>query len=222
VRRHLDRLLALNRQIPRWVAARAPPAGPAPTGVYVDRRTPTVHAGTTTVAVPLGSMAYMKLSPPWRKALLTAHVATSVGWLGADAVLLTLGIAGLSGADPAVVYPAASLVGTLLFVPLGVLVWLVGVLSAVLTPWRLLRHKWVVAKLVLTTVMLGLVLFALLPGLREAGDLGAALPAKSRVDMVIAPAVSSTLLIIATVLSTYKPWGRVKRPGRDRALRAAG
>lgn len=152
----------------------------------------------------------MKLAPRTRKALLTLHIVTSVGWLGVDLVLLTLGIAGLSGVEPDVVYPAAGLVGRMLFAPLGVLAWVVGVLSAVLTPWRLLRHWWVVVKLVITTVMLGLILLALYPTLTDAAELGATLTSRQRIDLVIAPSVSSTLMIIATVLSTYKPWGRLR------------
>jgi hypothetical protein len=162
-------------------------------------------------------MADMKLSPTWRKALLTLHVVTSVGWLGVDAVLVTLGVAGARGVDPGVVYPVIGLVGLTLFVPLSVLAWLVGVVSAVLTPWGLLRHRWVLVKLMITTVMLGAVLFALLPSLRTAAELGAATPADAREGLLMAPIVSSTLLIIATVLSTYKPWGRVRRRRRNRS-----
>lgn len=163
-----------------------------------------------------------RIPPTARKGLLTLHLVTSLGWLGADLVLLTLGIAVQRGADPAVMYPVAALVGTVLFAPLSVLVWLIGVTSALLTPWGLLRYRWVLVKLVLTTVMVGLVLFLLTPNLRHAGVVGTALPARDRADLVIAPAVSTSLMIIATVLSTYKPWGR--RPGarpilvrRDRA-----
>ncbi|MBM0278483.1 hypothetical protein [Micromonospora tarensis] len=149
-----------------------------------------------------------RIPPPARKALLTLHLVTALGWLGTDLVLLTLGIAAGRGADPAVVYPVMALVGTALFAPLSVLVWLVGVASSLLTPWGLVRYRWVLVKLVLTTVMVGLVLFLLTPNLRHAGALGAALPARDRADLVIAPAVSTSLMIIATVLSTYKPWGR--------------
>ncbi|MGW2624894.1 hypothetical protein [Micromonospora taraxaci] len=149
-----------------------------------------------------------RIPPTARKALLTLHLVTSLGWLGADLVLLTLGIAVQRGADPAVFYPVGAVVGTVLFAPLSVLVWLIGVVSAVLTPWGLLRYRWVLVKLVITTVMVGLVLFLLTPNLRHAGTLGAALPARDRADLVIAPAVSTTLMIITTVLSTYKPWGR--------------
>ena len=160
-----------------------------------------------------------RLSPPARKALLTLHLVTSLGWLGTDLVLLTLGIAGLRGADPEVVYPTAGLLVTYLFAPLSVLVWLIGVISALLTPWGLLRWRWVLVKFALTTVMLGLVLLLLTPTVRGLGELAPALATRDRLDLVIPPAVSSTLLLIATVLSTYKPWGRMRRPEPAGAIR---
>src|SRR3954453_24127156 len=113
----------------------------------------------------------MKIYPRRRKLLLTVHVATTVGRLGVDLVQLTLGLAGLGGWRPEVVYPAVALIGRTLFVPLSVLVWAVGVVSALLTPWGLVRHWWVAAKLVLTTVMLVLVLILLRPNLDAAADL---------------------------------------------------
>jgi hypothetical protein len=152
-----------------------------------------------------------RLSPASRKALLTLHLVTSLGWLGADLVLLTLGVAGLRGADPAVVYPTAALVVTFLFAPLSVVVWVVGVASSLLTPWGLLRHRWVLVKLILTTAMAGLVLLVLTPNVRAAGELGAAVDARQQIDLVIAPSVSTSVLIVATVLSTYKPWGRLRQ-----------
>ncbi|MEV1330637.1 hypothetical protein AB0J20_13785 [Micromonospora costi] len=162
--------------------------------------------------------------PTTRKALLTLHLVTSLGWLGTDLVLLTLGVAVLRGADPATVYPVAALVGTVLFAPLSILTWVVGVVSALLTPWGLLRYRWVLVKLLITTVMVVLVLFLLMPNLRAAGDLGAALPPRDRADLVIAPAVSTSLMIVATVLSTYKPWGRTRRavPAATRRPTPAG
>lgn len=164
-----------------------------------------------------GDAEGMTLPPRWRKAVLTVHVITAVGWLGTDLVQVTLGIAGLAGADPAVVYPAMGLVGTVLFVPLSALVWLVGVVNAAVTPWGLMRHWWVVVKLALTTLMLVLVMFALRPTLSAALELGAALPDAERTQLVIAPSVSSTLLVIATVVSTYKPWGRTRWRARPQA-----
>jgi hypothetical protein len=158
----------------------------------------------------------MNLPPRWRKAVLTTHVVTAVGWLGVDLVQLTLGIAGLAGTDAAVIYPAFGLIGTVLFLPLSFLVWLVGIVNALYTPWGLLKHWWVVTKLAVVTLMLGLVVFALYPNLADAWTLGAATPHQTRLNLVVAPSVSTSLLIFATVLSTYKPWGRTARRRRLR------
>ena len=154
----------------------------------------------------------MRLPPRRRKLVLTVHVITAVGWLGVDLVLLTFGISGLAGAEEDLVYPAQSYIGRMLFTPLSVLVWLIGVVNAIFTPWGLLRHWWVVVKLLVTTLMLGLVLFLLYPSLADAGTLAGDLPRRDRINMVVAPSVSTSLLIFATVLSTYKPWGRTRKP----------
>jgi hypothetical protein len=164
----------------------------------------------------------MTLSPRWRKFLLVLHVATAVSWLGADLVLLTLTGAGLAGTDPAHVYPAAALVGTVLLTPLSVLILLIGLTNGLLTRWGLFRHWWVVVKLVVTAMMTGLVLFLLAPGLRSAAELAAGTPDQDRLNMVIAPVVSSSLLVLMIVLSVYKPWGRTDaaRHGERRDVRA--
>ena len=151
-----------------------------------------------------------RLAPASRKALLTLHLVTALGWLGADLVLLTLGVAGLRGADPAAVYPTAALVVTYLFAPLSVVVWLVGVVSSLLDPVG-------AAALAVGAGQVRAHHRAARPGpaAADAPDpelctLGAAASTHYRVDLVVAPAVSSTLLLIATVLSTYKPWGRLR------------
>jgi hypothetical protein len=89
-----------------------------------------------------------------------------------------------------------------------------GLLQGLLTPWGLFRHWWVTIKLSLTTLMTGLVFFALLPGLRSAADAAtgsAALTAADRVQFLVPPSVASTLLVINVVLSVYKPGGRLRR-----------
>lgn len=149
----------------------------------------------------------MTLSPRGRKALLTLHVVTAVGWLGTDFVLLFLAVAGVSGADPAVVYPATALIGLWVFTPLSFVVWIVGVLGSLLTPWGLFRYWWVVVKLALTTLMVVLVVFALRPGLLAMDDVAAV----DRTGALFPPVVSTTMMLVASVLSTYKPWGRIRR-----------
>ena len=77
-------------------------------------------------------------------------------------------------------------IGRLLFTPLSALVWLVGVVNAMLTPWGLVKYWWVLVKLLLTTLMLCLVVFLLYPGLAQAGELAGALPSRDRINMVVA------------------------------------
>jgi hypothetical protein len=156
------------------------------------------------------------MRPPWRKALLTLHVASAVGWLGVDLVQLTLAVAGRTGTDPAMVYPALGFIGLTLFVPLSFVVWLVGVISSLATPWGLVKHWWVVAKLALTTIMLGLVWFQLRPNLIVAADSGGRVGPETQHNLMMAGIVSTTLLLIATILSTYKPWGRLAVRSDDR------
>jgi hypothetical protein len=62
-------------------------------------------------------MTDMRLSPRGRNLLLTVHLVATVSVLGTDLVLLALGVAGLRGADPRTVYPAAHLVGQWLVAP---------------------------------------------------------------------------------------------------------
>ena len=152
----------------------------------------------------------MKLTPRWRKTVLITHVVASVGWLGADAVLVVLGIAGLTGAagGPDVVYPVAGLIGTVLITPLALGALVTGLVSGLGTRWGLIRYWWVAVKLGVTAVMNVLVLFVLAPGLREAAARGEDLPRAEAVDTVVAPSVACALLLLATVLSVAKPWSQ--------------
>ena len=150
----------------------------------------------------------MRLPPRWRKLLLIAHVIGGVGWLGAELVLLALAISGARGTDPQTIYPAAAYIGTWVVAPLAVLSLCTGLLQGPLTPWGLVTHWWVTIKLVLTAVMTGLVFFALLPALRAA--VGESLTAADRVNLVVAPSVASSLLLLNTVLAVYKPGGRIR------------
>ena len=62
----------------------------------------------------------MIMTPGARKFALTAHVSSSVGWLGAVAAFLVLSIAGLTSHDAETVraaYVAMNLVGQFMIVP---------------------------------------------------------------------------------------------------------
>ena len=123
-----------------------------------------------------------------------------------------LAAAGLAGADRAVVYPAAGLIGvTLLGAAERRRLGRSACVSALGTPWGLLRYRWVLVKLVATTVMTGLILFRLLPNLRTAADLGPALPLVDRVGLLVADVRRDNPAGGVTAVSVYKPWGRLRR-----------
>jgi hypothetical protein len=158
-----------------------------------------------------------------RQLVLTAHVVSSVGWLGAVAGFLVLGIAGLTSADPAVVrgaYLSMNLIGLFLIVPLSLVALLTGVAQSLGTQWGLLRYRWVLTKLVLTigaTFLLLLHQFTAVAAAarRAAESAGAAMPDVGRLgtQLVGDAALAIAVLLVTTTLSVYKPWG-LTRYGR--------
>jgi hypothetical protein len=86
----------------------------------------------------------------------------SVGWLGAAAAYLALGVAAEVSMQPQIVRAAwigMELSGWFVIVPLACLVFLTGLVLSLGTPWGLLKHYWVVIALVLTTLSLAVLLF---------------------------------------------------------------
>jgi hypothetical protein len=164
-----------------------------------------------------------RLAPRWRKWLLTLHIGSSVGLLGADGAVLTLDLAGAAGRDPVAVYPAAQMVATALLVPLALISLASGVALGLLTPWGLVRHWWVAIKLVLTlagTVLALTVLTPTLAGAADAALTGEALSTGDKLEVVRNSAAASVVLLVTLVLSVHKPFGRVRRrrPRSDRAV----
>lgn len=161
------------------------------------------------------SLLSMKRAASWRKLLLSLHVATTVSVLGTDLVLLTLGIASLGGADPRTIYPAAHLASAYLVVPLAVFSLGTGLLLGWLSPWGIFRYWWVTIKLVITIVLTGIVLFVLVPrlGMVAASVTASAsdtLPEGSRIPLVVAPVIASSLLLLNVVLAVFKPGWRLR------------
>src|SRR5215212_10054849 len=94
----------------------------------------------------------MIMAPRLRKFALTAHVTSSVGWLGAVAGFLALAIAGLTSQDAQTVraaYLAMELIGWFVLVPLSLVSLLTGLVQALGTAWGLFRHYWILVKLLI-------------------------------------------------------------------------
>ena len=165
--------------------------------------------------------------PRVRKLTITAHVAFSVGWLGAVAAFLVLSIAGLTSHDPEVVrgaYLSMDLISRFVIIPLCFAALITGLLQALGTPWGLFRYYWIVMKFglaVFATIALLLHQFAVMAvaAKRVSGaaaetlfstDFGAL-----KTELVRAPSLSILLLLVVTTLGVYKPWG-LTRYGRGK------
>jgi hypothetical protein len=155
------------------------------------------------------------MGPGLRKAALTVHVASSLGWLGAVGVFLTLAVAGTTSDEQGTIraaYVAMELATRFVIVPLALATVVSGVVQALGTPWGLLRHWWVVIKLVVTVVAV-LVLLQQLDPIRSLGEAAAAAPLgdgdleQARSSLVLHAGSGLLVLLVPTVLSIYKPRG---------------
>jgi hypothetical protein len=156
----------------------------------------------------------MTMTPGQRRLALTAHVVTSVGWFGAVAVFLALSIAGLTSHDAQMVradYLVMESIAWFVIVPLCIASVLTGFVSSLGTPVGLFRYYWVVIKLVMTIPSTIVLLVHMQPishvshiaaeRTLSSGDLGL------QIQMVAAAGAALVVLLLATVVSVYKPRG---------------
>jgi hypothetical protein len=154
----------------------------------------------------------MTLSPPWRKLVLVLHVTSSLGFLGAVATFLALAITGAT-AHPELayaVYQAMQIVTWQVIVPLAFATLLIGIVQSLGTPWGLFRYYWVIVKLVLTIIAVAVLMLQTptidaLALAASGGDLEGY--AGARFSMMLHASGGAIALLIATVLSVYKPRG---------------
>lgn len=169
----------------------------------------------------------MHFSPRARRLGLTAHITASLGWFGAVAGFLALGIAGLTSDDPQLVrasYLSMELVGWLVIVPFSLAALLSGIVQSLGTRWGLLEHYWVLAKLVITVVATALLLLHMGPTSRLAevaatATLGLADLRELRVQLVADAVGAMIALLLATALAVHKPRGLTPFGLRARAGR---
>jgi hypothetical protein len=174
----------------------------------------------------------MTMTPRLRRFALTAHVACSVGWLGAVVVFLALAVIGLTGGQPQTVrgaYLVMAPVAWSVLVPLAFASLLTGLVQSLGTHWGLARHYWVLFKLLINVVTTGVLLlylptFAVMAA--AAADPGTALGVVRNPSPVIHAGGALVLLLIAAELSVYKPRGMTRygwrRRQRDRDQRLPG
>ena len=161
----------------------------------------------------------MAMAPRLRKFALTAHIATSVGWLGAVTVFLVLALASLTVDDPntvRAVHLSMEVAGWWVLVPLALASLVTGVIQGLGTTWGLFQHYWVVFKLLITVVATG-VLLLYTQTIGQMADLAASdvgVGALRNPSPVLHSGLGVVLLLAAAGLSVYKPRGRTRRGWR--------
>src|SRR5687768_16127121 len=92
----------------------------------------------------------MIMPPLWRKFALMAHVTASVGWMGAIAAFLALGVIGVTTENAQMVrgvYLVMEPAAWWVLVPFAIASLITGIVISLGTTWGLLRHYWVLFKL---------------------------------------------------------------------------
>jgi hypothetical protein len=166
----------------------------------------------------------MTMTPRLRKFALTAHVTSSVGWLGTVASFQALAIAAVASRQPETVrglYLAMELIGWYVIVPFCLASLVTGLVVSLGTPWGLFRHYWVLVKFLITVVS-ALILFGFTQTLGSLGDLAAdaTLSMNELRNLNQSPVLHSggglLAILVATILAVYKPWGMTPYGRRKR------
>lgn len=159
------------------------------------------------------------MTPRIRKLTITAHVAFSVGWLGASATFLALSLSGLTSHDAEVVrsaYLSMNVISKFVIIPMSFAALITGLIQALCTPWGLFRYYWILMKFGLAVfATLALLVHQFVAVAVAAKHVSGATPEtllgadlnSLKIELVRAPGLAVLLLLAITTLGVYKPWG---------------
>ena len=158
-----------------------------------------------------------RLSRFWRRATLVLHLVAAGTWIGIDVIVAVLVLTGWFSDDVAVRSLAYQALATFVVWPMltaGLVCLATGLVLGLGSKWGLVRYWWVAVKLTLNLVLCTLIVFVLMPGMDEVAGYGQDLligsPDPGPVStLFFPPAVSLSMLALATVLGVFKPWGRI-------------
>jgi hypothetical protein len=174
------------------------------------------------------------MTPSTRKVALTAHIASSVGWLGAGAGFASLAVTGLVSRDPLMVraaYLAMEPTARFVIVPFTFISLLTGLFISLGTKWGLFRHYWILMKFLINTLAMAMLLLHL----RLINFVASAAAERTlsgddlrgaRIQLVAISGAAVLALLMAVTLAVFKPRGmtpygyRKLQLQRSAALRA--
>ncbi len=160
------------------------------------------------------------MTPRVRKFALTAHITSSVGWLGAVGAFLALAVVGWTSPDAQTAraaYIVMEPTAWFVLVPLAVASLLTGIVQSLGTPWGLFRHYWVLFKLLITVFATAVLLlymetFRFMAGV--VSDPNAEVGVVRNESPMLHTTLALLLLLVAATLSVYKPRGMTRRGWR--------
>jgi hypothetical protein len=158
----------------------------------------------------------MIMTPGLRKLALTAHVTSSVGWLGAVGVFLALAFVGWTSPDAQTVrgtYLVMEPTAWFVLLPLALTSLVTGIVQSLGTSWGLFRHYWVLFKLLMNgfaaiVLVIYMETFRSMAGV--AADPSADLGVVRNPSPILHSALALALLVVAAVLGVYKPKGMTR------------
>jgi len=142
--------------------------------------------------------------------VLTAHIVTAVGWLGAVLSYLALDIVASVSEDMAAVraaYFGMDLSIRYVIVPLAIASVLIGTVNALTSSWGVLQHYWVAVKLLLT-VFATVILLLEVQSVRYMAELASTSADPRNLPGSLPHSIGGlVVLITVAALSVYKPKG---------------
>jgi hypothetical protein len=157
---------------------------------------------------------------PLRKLGLGVHVIASVGWIGSVAAFTAVAFLACASSEPAALAAAGealAVIGWAVVVPLAAASIVSGIAQSLATEWGLVRHYWLVFKLIATglaTLMLLLHMGAVTRlATAEAGTASGQLLAM-RAQLGFDAAAGLVVLLAIAMLSFFKPRGLTRRGWR--------
>lgn len=153
------------------------------------------------------------MTPALRRFTFTTHITSSVGWVGAVLAFLALAVIGFTTDDEVKIRGAYLLMAPaawFVLVPLAHASLLSGIVLSLGTSWGLFRHYWVVLKLGIT-VFATVILLIYMGTFRQMAGVAADpvmdLAAVRNASPIVHAVLALALLLAATVLGVYKPFG---------------
>ncbi|WP_245745876.1 PDR/VanB family oxidoreductase [Nocardia altamirensis] len=180
----------------------------------------------TWLVVPALALLAGQLRPRGRKVLLAAHVLSGALWAGIGLTVCAMAVAAMHAGD---VRSSAAIYELMAVFDITLLPWanfatiLTGLALGLTTGWGLLRYYWVAGKMVIAVGILMMAFGFVHDTLEVAGEQAEHLAATggttadltSAADVVLWSFVAATLgLVVAILLSLYKPGGRTRRGRR--------